>query len=400
MQSISLAYVDIVNFCTKAKAVFRRGRHTTTLSISFKLTWKPFEQQFGQQIEEFRFHVKSIEKEASISHMIEAADARAVVLANKLALEEAKKESDHRQFISGIPSVNYIAKHEKIRQARYEGTGTWIFDDEIFRDWMESQQSSILCCHGIPGCGKTVLASAIIDRLESRNDVRNSKIVYYYCDYSDQRTLQIDSIIGTLLKQCFVGGLVPEYIDVRIPLDHIRRGHSVELNTLMDMLSLAFRLSPATVVIIDGLDELEKQCQKEIIASLCSLTAYEAANVKTLILCREEDQLILFLQDIPKLRLTPSALKDDIKSFVTGSVKSRIGSGELRIRNPSLESEIVSELVNKAHGMFLWVFFQLNDLCEAPSDATIRETLQNLPNGLAETYERIIIKIKEARFKA
>ncbi|KAL8778332.1 MAG: hypothetical protein Q9213_007462 [Squamulea squamosa] len=43
--------------------------------------------------------------------------------------------------------------------------------------------------------------------------------------------------------------------------------------------------------------------------------------------------------------------------------------------------------------MFLWVFFQLDDLCEAPSDALIRETLRNLPNGLSETYERISKKI-------
>ena len=45
------------------------------------------------------------------------------------------------------------------------------------------------------------------------------------------------------------------------------------------------------------------------------------------------------------------------------------------------------------------MFFQLDDICEAPSDAAIRETLQNLPLGLAETYERILGKISKSWIK-
>ena len=42
---------------------------------------------------------------------------------------------------------------------------------------------------------------------------------------------------------------------------------------------------------------------------------------------------------------------------------------------------------------FLWIFFQLADLCDAPSDHTIRSVLRNLPEGLHGTYERILLKI-------
>lgn len=48
-------------------------------------------------------------------------------------------------------------------------------------------------------------------------------------------------------------------------------------------------------------------------------------------------------------------------------------------------------------GRFLWVSFQLDDLCEATSDHDIRETLRNLPRDLAETYSRILRKIKNTR---
>lgn len=43
---------------------------------------------------------------------------------------------------------------------------------------------------------------------------------------------------------------------------------------------------------------------------------------------------------------------------------------------------------------FLWVAFQIDDLCDASSDADIRRTLRDLPNGLIETYTRVLRKIK------
>lgn len=59
----------------------------TSFKVAFKLTWKPFERQFGQYIERFRQHRKNVEKEAGLSHMVEAADSRALIIANQQQLE-------------------------------------------------------------------------------------------------------------------------------------------------------------------------------------------------------------------------------------------------------------------------------------------------------------------------
>ena len=93
IHAISVVYVDIIGFCSDAKAVFRRGQRAslTSLKVGFKLIWKPFESQFGQQLDNFRTHRKNVEKEAGLSHMVEAADARALVLANHLQLEKTRK---------------------------------------------------------------------------------------------------------------------------------------------------------------------------------------------------------------------------------------------------------------------------------------------------------------------
>ena len=49
-------------------------------------------------------------------------------------------------------------------------------------------------------------------------------------------------------------------------------------------------------------------------------------------------------------------------------------------------------------GRFLWVYLQLEELCEAPPEL-ISEVLRDLPEGLAETYRRILLKLQKSAWK-
>lgn len=62
-----------------------------SLGIAFKLTWRTFDNQFSKQMDDFRNHQKNVEREASTSHMIEAANSRAVDKVNRLQIEKEKK---------------------------------------------------------------------------------------------------------------------------------------------------------------------------------------------------------------------------------------------------------------------------------------------------------------------
>ena len=105
LQSLSIVYVDIIKFCTDAKAVFRQGRRPflTNFKAGFKLLWKPFDSQFGQRMDEFRIHRKNVDKEAGLSHMVEAADARAVDIINRLQVNKEREGLYH----SKLYATNY-----------------------------------------------------------------------------------------------------------------------------------------------------------------------------------------------------------------------------------------------------------------------------------------------------
>ena len=61
-----------------------------TEAAVIKIIWKPFEHQFGQQIDAFRSQSKIVEKEAGLSHLIEAADARDQMRAHQLQVSRER----------------------------------------------------------------------------------------------------------------------------------------------------------------------------------------------------------------------------------------------------------------------------------------------------------------------
>ncbi|PZC88567.1 vegetative incompatibility protein HET-E-1, partial [Pyrenophora tritici-repentis] len=75
--------------------------------------------------------------------------------------DQEEKLSKIRSWLSAPdPSTNYHKAHKQ-RQAE---TGVWLLEGEQFTTWKESAASR-LWLYGIPGCGKTILSSTIIEHL-------------------------------------------------------------------------------------------------------------------------------------------------------------------------------------------------------------------------------------------
>ena len=85
VQVLSVVYLDVLKFCSDAKAMFRRSKHAVLKSV-----WRPFEHQFGSHMESFRRHQKEMEKTVLLSHMIEGADSRALIRSNQAQLAKER----------------------------------------------------------------------------------------------------------------------------------------------------------------------------------------------------------------------------------------------------------------------------------------------------------------------
>jgi ankyrin repeat protein len=164
---------------------------------------------------------------------------------------------------------------------------------------------------------------------------------------------------------------------------------------------------------LDGLDECREEVQATVLSIVIQLFESIQPVVKIFISSRDEYLISKSLKEFPHIQISAENNSDDIALFVEETVKSNIRSGALKIQDPCLESEVISALTNQAHGMsvahtyrslaklpwltyyirFLWVHFQLADLCDTVSDFGIRKVLQNLPDGMAATYARAVQKI-------
>lgn len=61
--------------------------------MQLKFIWKNFNKEFDVTLSKFRNHVKSIEKEAVLSHMIEASAERELAQADREEAEKRRKST-------------------------------------------------------------------------------------------------------------------------------------------------------------------------------------------------------------------------------------------------------------------------------------------------------------------
>ena len=178
-----------------------------------------------------------------------------------------------------------------------------------------------------------------------------SDVLYYYCDYADQRSLLFEGIFGSLLEQLFLKRQIPEPIESQLFQVYAAGTRSPSEIALTNVFFSSVALLNDLYIIFDGLDECDKAVSRPLLKIFKQLVATGPAKVKIFVTCVEEGSVAHSLHGFTHIQLSPSVASADIKAFVESSVRLKIEDGELKIRNPSLEQDIISELVLKANGL-------------------------------------------------
>ncbi len=204
-------------------------------------------------------------------------------------------------------------------------------------------------------CGSLCsISSNVVDYLASKTDNQTSATAYYYCDFSEKQTLETVSILGTLIKQL----MLPKTSLLETTGAQILRTYSDGIRSpsreeLIDLLCSILAAYSLVYVMLDGLDECERDVQQDILLALNRLAHFGQTTVKVFISSREDAQIANALRGYPFVQMSEAKLRDDIVQFVEETVKSKLYSGELLIRDPALEQEIISTLVTRSQGMYV-----------------------------------------------
>ena len=111
----------------------------------------------------------------------------------------------HRAIVDWLTPIDYAAQQSDLISRRQKGTGQWLLDSDEFQRWL-SQKQQTLFCPGIPGSGKTMVASIVADNLCSQFENDGSiGIAYLYCNFRQQQNQKPVDLLACLLGQLVQG---------------------------------------------------------------------------------------------------------------------------------------------------------------------------------------------------
>jgi len=351
--ALATAYLDIITFCGEIKAFIRSIQKSRIKS--FTKLFGPLDHHLTDALARFRLHREDVELEVEACHMIQAAQHYEIELHDR-ELANLERNAQKRKYLRNLLSpVDYLEKQRKVQKTRHTGTGQWLFQENDYRSWETSSRSAVLSVFGIPGSGKTILASCLVERLHEQDD--RVVVAYHYCDYKDPRTLDPVTIAGTL-----VNGLINN-VEIAGELSGLiensfkegrRSPDETEMLQILD-LALSSHLDFTIYILVDGVDEVDEQSRKLLFRFLEQVTKCQHSVVKLAITSRSDFASVgmTLSPRLAKYRIhvKPSSVSGDIDVFVRQTVQDFINSRDLVLRERSLKDEIIEKLTQGAKGM-------------------------------------------------
>lgn len=224
-------------------------------------------------------------------------------------------------------------------------------------EW-KTNSASFLWLYGIPGCGKTILSSTVIEDVLRRcsEDPQNRVLAYFYFDFNDPEKQSSELMLGSLIIQ-FAGHCIrmPTALESLFSacMNGQRRPSSGELLETLQQLIKEFHIA---YIVLDALDESNDRA--ELLQTLINITGQQAENLHVLVTSRQEkdinDSLKSSVDKMASICLQSAIVDEDIRSLVRHRLLVDRRLTRWR-ENIEVQQEVEKALMQKAQGM--WVLF-------------------------------------------
>lgn len=255
---------------------------------------------------------------------------------------------DNQVILDWLTPIDYALQQIDCISRRQEGTGQWLLDSDEFKEWMEADNQTLFC-PGIPGAGKTILTSIVVDYLYGNYQQDGSVgIAYLYCDFRRKDQQKPEDLIANLLKQLAQGRpFLPQNVKSLYD-NHKGKRTRPSLGSISKTLQSVAATYSKVFIIVDALDE----CQET--------GGYRAIFLSELFNLQAECKVNLFATS----RFAPEiagCFKDSISLEIRASeqdvrryVDSRISQLPSFVRNSlDLQEEIKAAIADAVDGMYV-----------------------------------------------
>jgi DNA replication protein DnaC len=256
---------------------------------------------------------------------------------DRSASEEAEKRL---KIIEWLSPLDHDAQQHDIISQRQVGTGDWFLNSVQYQEWLETK-GGVLFCPGIPGAGKSFLASiAIADVCERYHQDSCIATTFFYFDFRRQQT--IENAISSLLKQ-LVEGATQLSQSIEAYFDHYckRRTRPFFADVVVAFRE-ELRSYQQVFVIIDALDE--SQASADLVSTVLDLQRIKQFNL--LATSRPLPEISAQFADVVVLPIR--ATHQDVQTYLEAHIRRLPGFVK---SNAKLQEEITESIVRSVQGM-------------------------------------------------
>ncbi|KIW35343.1 uncharacterized protein PV07_02044 [Cladophialophora immunda] len=294
-----------------------------------------------------------------------------------------------RDIVAWICPLNFDTKQDDFFKRHQEGTGEWLLQSHAFKDWMNAT-GKILWCSGLPGAGKTIITSIVVDFLERSFIREDVGIAYIYCSYKDQDNQTATNLIASLLQQLARRASVISENIKSLYEKHALNKARPSLDVFSSHLQSEVRRFSEVFIIIDALDECTEDngTRRSFLDEIQKLQP----NVHLLITSRHSATIQLGSESLTHIEIHAS--DRDIARYLENRIENAHRLVLHVRKDPSLENTIVRTISEKVKGMFLLAQLHMDRLAQTSCCRDVRRALHSLPKALDEVYDEAMKRIE------
>ena len=252
------------------------------------------------------------------------------------------QDRDRRKnALSQLTAIDFEANHADIASRRANQTGGWFLESAQFTSWCRHESSSTLWCPGIPGSGKTILSSLVIDTLRVEI-AKNPSIglAGIYCSY--RNTQSTTNLMGTIICQLL------QSLDIEPP------STPLTLEKARAVMPEILTSYSKIMLVVDALDECEdratlmKELQQlmQIISNGQSKTLIHLFVTGRHSVSSDVEHMLK-----PAFQLEIRSKEDDVRIFLEQILHEHVQLSKWVTESPDFCSKIIDAILRRLSGM-------------------------------------------------
>lgn len=338
--------------------------------------------------------------------------------------EKHRDQLQQRRILEHLRFPDFANRYEQIEEA-HKKTFEWIFKDQVehrdpctqssssssqndssqsqigFVDWLKGD-GNLFWITGKPGSGKSTLVKYLYNDPRTLEHLQKWRIPgklaragFFFWNSGTAMQMSRDGLFRTLLYDALQDSPadVPRHFPDRWRYcelfgTDLRPWSTSELQKAFE--SLVSAGSTKFFLMINGLDEFDGN-SKELAEWIIRVS--RRPNVKLCVASRPWLAFEEAFKSLPYLRVE-TLTSHDIRIFTTEKLEESTMFIQLRNVHPSSAEKLISEVLEKAAGVFLWVRLVVQSLVEGLRDGCtmldLHKRLQDIPPDLEDLFRKIL----------